>query len=137
MIVLGMYYTLILIEKDTNYIHYSTQGTKVIDDECDYFQTSNIWLSAQKREQFQKLEEEINARKHMSRLNRKVNVTIDFTGREVIEENLTEDYEFDDEQLVDISEAVSMHEFEGSNICPDIEFDRPIVRMLTSLYIYH
>nr|XP_031829639.1 activating signal cointegrator 1 [Nomia melanderi] len=114
-------------DKLLEYDRVGTQGTKVIDDECDYFQTSNIWLSAQKREQLQKLEEEINARKHMSRLNRKVNVTIDFTGREVIEEKPTEDYdEFDDEQLVDISEAVSMHEFEGSNICPDIEFNRPI-----------
>lgn len=62
----------------------------------------------------------------MSRLNRKIYATIDFTGREVIEENATENFEkFSEEYLQDVSE--SFIEIESNNICPHIEFNRPMV----------
>ena len=62
----------------------------------------------------------------MSRLNRKICATIDFTGREVIEEDATENFEkFSEEYLQDMSESFS--EIESNNICPHIEFNRPMV----------
>ncbi|XP_076645075.1 activating signal cointegrator 1 isoform X2 [Halictus rubicundus] len=104
-----------------------TQGTKVIDDECDYYQTNNMWLSAHKREQLKKLEDEKNAKRHMSRLDRKTNVTFDFMGREVIEEKPVDEYdEFDEDQLVDISDGMFLNEFDASNVCSDVECSRPI-----------
>ncbi|KZC11752.1 Activating signal cointegrator 1, partial [Dufourea novaeangliae] len=114
-------------DKLLEYDRIGTQGTKVIDDECDYYQTSNIWLPAKQREHLQKLEEEKNAKKYMSRLNKKVNVTFDFTGRQVVEEKLVNDYdEFNEEQFIDNLESLGFNECKSSNICPDIEFDRPI-----------
>ncbi|XP_076233988.1 activating signal cointegrator 1 isoform X2 [Calliopsis andreniformis] len=103
------------------------QGTKVIDDECDYYQTNNIWLSSKEREKLKMLEEKVHAQKHMSRLGRKVNVTFDFAGREVVEENIENNYnDFDEEQLQDILESLPMDEFDCPNICPDIEFNAPV-----------
>lgn len=109
------------------YDRFGTQGTKVIDDECDYYQTNNLWLSADKREQLKKLEEEKNAKRHMSRLDRKVNVTFDFMGREVVEEKPEDDYdEFDENLFVDISDSRFLNELDGSNVCMDVECSRPI-----------
>ncbi|XP_012244625.1 activating signal cointegrator 1 [Bombus impatiens] len=100
------------------------QCTKVIDDECDYYQSNNTWLTEKQREKLQKLEEEMHERKHMSHLKRKIYATIDFTGREIIEEKQTEDFEeFNEEHLQDISESFSG--IENSNSCPNIEFTRP------------
>ncbi|XP_043258370.1 activating signal cointegrator 1 isoform X1 [Colletes gigas] len=112
-----------LLEYDRN----STQCTKVIDDECDYYQTSNIWLTTKQREKLQQLQEDISERKHTSRLNKRVNVTFDFTGREVIQEYPVDDFnEFNEEQIEDILESVSVSELERTNVCPDIEFSRPM-----------
>ncbi|XP_006563094.1 activating signal cointegrator 1 isoform X2 [Apis mellifera] len=109
-----------LLEYDRNGI----QGTKVIDDECDYYQSNNIWFTAEQREKLRTLEEEKNKKKHMSHLNKKIYAILDFTGR-IIEENLVEeDFEFSEEQLRDISE--SFNEFEISNVCPNIEFKHPM-----------
>ncbi|KAK9302240.1 hypothetical protein QLX08_005685 [Tetragonisca angustula] len=110
-----------LLDYDRNGI----QCTKVIDDECDYYQSNSTWLTDKQREKSKKLEEEIHERKHMSRLNRKICATIDFTGREVIEEDATENFEkFSEEYLQDMSESFS--EIESNNICPHIEFNRPM-----------
>ncbi|XP_076182818.1 activating signal cointegrator 1 isoform X2 [Ptiloglossa arizonensis] len=111
-----------LLEYDRN----GSQCTKVIDDECDYYQTNNIWLTAKNREKLQQLEKDMDAQKHVSRLNRRVNVTFDFTGREVIEENPINDFDEFDDQFEVISELMSFSESESPNVCPDIEFDRPI-----------
>lgn len=65
----------------------------------------------------------------MSHLKRKIYATIDFTGREIIEEKQTEDFEeFNEEHLQDISESFS--EIENSNSCPNIEFTPPKVKIL-------
>ncbi|XP_076680542.1 activating signal cointegrator 1 [Andrena cerasifolii] len=112
-----------LLEYDRN----GTQCMKVIDDECDYYQSSSVWLTGKERERLQKLEEEADARKYASRLDRKVIINFDFTGREVIEDNKEDDFnEFSEEQCQDICESLPVGDFDSSNICPDIEFSRPM-----------
>ncbi|KOC68597.1 Activating signal cointegrator 1 [Habropoda laboriosa] len=109
-----------LIEYDRN----GVQCTKIIDDECDYYQSSNMWLTAEQREKSKKFEENMSQTKHMSRLNRKLHINFDFTGREVTEDNSVEDFnEFNEEQFQDILESFSDS---SSNICPNIEFNRPM-----------
>lgn len=104
-----------LLEYDRN----SARRTKVIDDESDYYQSSNIWLNPAEREKLGRQEAEASARKHMSRLNKKV--TIDFMGRVVTEDNQLVN-QFDNLYL---EEPESYNNFENPNICPTIEFDRP------------
>ncbi|NWQ87127.1 TRIP4 protein, partial [Burhinus bistriatus] len=66
----------------------SVRRTQVIDDESDYFATdSNQWLSKQEREALQKREQELRELRHASRLAKKV--TIDFAGRQILEEDNT------------------------------------------------
>ncbi|EFN68058.1 Activating signal cointegrator 1 [Camponotus floridanus] len=57
-----------LLEFDRN----SARRTKVIDDESDYYQSNNIWLSAEDREKLRKQESEAQARKHASRLDKRI-----------------------------------------------------------------
>jgi hypothetical protein len=58
----------------------------VIDDEADYFSTdSNQWLTKDDREMLRKREEELRSQRHGSRKDRKI--TLDFAGRQVIEED--------------------------------------------------
>ncbi|XP_077174356.1 activating signal cointegrator 1 isoform X2 [Paroedura picta] len=78
-------------DKLLEYDKTSVRRTQVIDDESDYFATdSNQWLSKQEREALEKREQELRELRHASRLSRKV--TIDFAGRQVVEEqdNLAE-----------------------------------------------
>lgn len=113
-------------DKLLEYDRSSTQGTKVIDDECDYYQTNSVWLSSKHREKLQKLEEEIQAQKHMSRLSRKTNVTFDFAGREIVEDNTEDNFDnFSGEQIQDILKSIPMDDFNSANICPDIAFNTP------------
>lgn len=108
---------------------------KVIDDEYDYYQSGNIWLTDKARERLQKLEKEADARKYASRLDRKVNINFDFTGREVLEDNTEDDFnEFSEEQCQDICESMPVGELDISNICPDIEFSRPMVRIFLTIF---
>lgn len=92
----------------------------MIDDESDYYQSNSIWLSIEDREKLRKQESEAQARKHASRLDKRV--TIDFMGRVV------DDEQFNDLQSEDLGETVSYDDSENPNICPTIEFDRPTVR---------
>ncbi|XP_022329612.2 activating signal cointegrator 1-like [Crassostrea virginica] len=62
----------------------SVRRTQVIDDESDYFSTDNRWLSKSERAKLKKREEELRAQRHASRKDRKI--TLDFAGRQVIEE---------------------------------------------------
>ncbi len=58
----------------------------MIDDEMDYFSVeSNVWLSPEQRAELKQKEEELFQKKHASRLNKSVRVTIDFAGRQVIQ----------------------------------------------------
>ena len=91
----------------------------MIDDESDYYQSNSVWLSKSEKERLKKREQEIQAQKHRSRLDRKV--TLDFAGREVIDEDF-----YVQEQ--DIDDFMEHTEFESNNTCPSVEFDRPTVR---------
>lgn len=63
----------------------SVRRTQVIDDESDYFASdSNQWLSKVERETLKKREEELRELRHASRLSK--NVTIDFAGRKIVED---------------------------------------------------
>jgi len=66
----------------------SAKRTHVIDDESDYFATdSNQWLTSKQRSALRSKEAEIRAKRHASRRDRSRQVTLDFAGRRVIEED--------------------------------------------------
>ncbi|XP_051174753.1 activating signal cointegrator 1 [Leptopilina boulardi] len=101
-----------LLEFDRN----SAQRTKVIDDESDYYQSNSVWLSKTEKERLKKREDEIQAQKHKSRLDRKV--TLDFAGREIVDEDThIEETEIDD--------FMDNNEFSSSNTYRTMEFERP------------
>ena len=66
-------------DKLLEYDKTSEKRTKVIDDEGEYFSSSSVWLSPEERKRVKKKEEEIEARKNASRINRKIK--IDFAGK--------------------------------------------------------
>ncbi|KAH0547050.1 activating signal cointegrator 1 [Cotesia glomerata] len=101
-----------LVEFDRN----SVKRTQVIDDQSDYYQsTDSVWLSNKERAEIQKHQEEMRSRKHASRLSKKV--TLDLYGRQVIDE--PENY--DNLPLPHQSQAQSFNDV----VCPDLEFDLP------------
>lgn len=90
----------------------------MIDDESDYYQSNSVWLSKTEKERLKKREDEIQAQKHKSRLDRKV--TLDFAGREIVDEDThIEETEIDD--------FMDNNEFSSSNTYRTMEFERPTV----------
>lgn len=87
-----------------DYDRTSEKRTTVIDDESDYFRANSVWLSDEERAKLKKIEEKMREKKHGSRLDQKI--TIDFTGRQVIEEP-TMGTDFDDDVLKEIANAFS------------------------------
>jgi len=66
----------------------SAKRTRVIDDESDYFATdSNQWLTSKQRDALRSKEAEMHAKRHASRRDRSRQVTLDFAGRRVVEED--------------------------------------------------
>lgn len=63
----------------------SERRTKVIDDESDYYSTNSVWLSDAERKKLKSQEDAERARKHASR--KDARFTLDFAGRQVVEEN--------------------------------------------------
>ena len=59
--------------------------TQVIDDQSDYFASDSRWLNKDEKQRLKKREEELSAKRHSSRKDRKV--TLDFAGRQVLETN--------------------------------------------------
>lgn len=117
------YYLYISFDHSQSIFH-SACRTKVIDDESDYFQSSNTWLSALEREKIEKKKQEMMDQKHASRLNK--HVTLDFVGRQVIdEENEFYDEEFED--CYESSQFSGYHKINDQNTCPGIEYGRPLV----------
>jgi len=82
-----------LLEYDKN----CTRRTKVLDDEADYF-SDNRWLSKKDRDTLAKREKELREKRHTSRLDKKF--TLDFAGRQVVEEERADDYMYDPEDAV-------------------------------------
>lgn len=68
---------------------FSARRTKVIDDESDYFATDSRWLSKKERKILKDKEDKLQQLKHGSRRDKKI--TLDFAGRNVIEEKATDE----------------------------------------------
>ncbi|KAK7867037.1 hypothetical protein R5R35_005679 [Gryllus longicercus] len=75
----------------------SEKRTKVIDDESDYYSLNSVWLSQKERETLKKVEEQQHAKRHASRLSK--TVTLDFAGRQVLEE-------YDSAEITDLTELL-------------------------------
>ena len=72
-----------------------------------------MWLSDEERKKLKRLEAEMNERKHASRLSRKV--TIDFAGRQVIDEpQMTIDIE--DDILREIADSMTINASINANM---------------------
>ncbi|XP_041034583.1 activating signal cointegrator 1 [Carcharodon carcharias] len=72
-------------DKLLEYDKTSARRTQVIDDESDYFAAdSNQWLSKQERDMLRKREEELRELRHAS--HRTKQITIDFAGRRILED---------------------------------------------------
>lgn len=97
----------------------SERRTTVIDDESDYFAANSVWLSDAERKKLKQLEENLNEKKHASRLTKRI--AYDFAGREIIEEpQLT--HEFEDDILKQIANTfesstanTGKHSYKSSN----------------------
>ncbi|XP_063984542.1 activating signal cointegrator 1 [Diachasmimorpha longicaudata] len=109
-----------LLEYDRN----SARRTQVIDDESDYFQSSNsVWLSKDERAEMEKREAEMREKKYGSRLEKKF--TVDIFGRDVIEE--ADDAEDIFKRQLEVLEKSARIAGGGEElICPNFEFDRPV-----------
>lgn len=97
----------------------SEKRTTVIDDESDYFKTNSVWLSDDERAKLKKLEDEMKEKRHASRLAQKV--TIDFTGRQIIEEP-TLNYDYDDEVLKEIIDSYAKPAHSSTKLVYDSEY---------------
>lgn len=74
------------------YIYFSIKRTQVIDDESDYFSIdSNQWLKDDEKAKLKKREEELRGIRHASRKDRKITYTLDFAGRQVVEQETNVD----------------------------------------------
>lgn len=116
----------------------SEKRTTVIDDECDYFKSNSVWLSDSERTKLKELEEKMEAKRHSSRMSRKI--TIDFSGREVIEEPKLS-MVFEDDILREIAESCSINASINQKIArnkdgvnmdevhPMLEYPAPIVSL--------
>lgn len=101
----------------------SERRTTVIDDESDYFKSNSVWLSEDERKKLTSLEEQLRGQKHASRLKR--NVTLDFAGRQLVEEpQLTK--EIEDKILRQIIDATSSASHFTNNVNPDMLDNAPI-----------
>jgi activating signal cointegrator 1 len=88
-----------LLDYDRN----SEKRTTVIDDESDYFKENSVWLNDVERKKLERLQNDLREQKHASRLNRKL--TLDFAGRQVIEDKPELSAKFEDEILKKIASA--------------------------------
>lgn len=74
------------------FIYFSVKRTQVIDDESDYFSIdSNQWLKDDEKTKLRKREEELRGIRHAARKDRKITYTLDFAGRQVVEEETNVD----------------------------------------------
>ncbi|CRK87434.1 CLUMA_CG001235, isoform A [Clunio marinus] len=104
------------------YDRQSEQRTTVIDDESDYFKSNSVWLSEEEKKKLGSLEEMLMEKKHASRVNKKV--TIDFTGRQVVEEPQLSK-ELEENILRQVLELNSRSNYTGA-INPEMMANAPI-----------
>lgn len=96
-----------------DYNRMSEKRTTVIDDESDYFRTNSVWLSDEERTKLKKIEEKMKEKKYGSRRDQKI--TIDFGGRQIIEEP-TISIKFEDDVLKEIADT-----FKHSSLAQNIQ----------------
>lgn len=100
-------------------------------------QENSVWLSEAEREKFERLKQELHEKKHAGRAKR--SIKIDFAGREIEEDTITEAYER--QVLNEVANTTSkdssnwsnrQHSIkitpETCNVDPSLETDRPIYR---------
>lgn len=105
------------------YDRQSEKRTTVIDDESDYFKSNSVWLSETEKKKLVSLEDQLREQKHASRLSRKV--TLDFAGRQVVEEpKLTK--EIEEKILRQIIDATSSATHYSNTLNPDMADNAPI-----------
>jgi hypothetical protein len=105
------------------YDRQSERRTTVIDDESDYFKSNSVWLNDNERKKLISLEEQLREQKHASRLRRKV--TLDFAGRQVIDEPQLPK-EIEGKILHQIIEATSSSSHFSNVVNPDMADQAPI-----------
>jgi len=112
---------------------FSAKRTRVIDDESDYFATdSNQWLTSKQRSTLRSKEAELHAKRHASRRDRSRQVTLDFAGRRVIEE----DRDFSTSAMADDTGDVTVLEKPQFN--PDdftVDLVNPNVKLSSALQV--
>lgn len=122
-----------------DYDRTSEKRTTVIDDESDYFRTNSVWLSDEERAKLKKIEEKMNEKKFTKKSAQKI--TIDFTGRQIVEEPLIST-EFEDDVLREIASTFSNsnnpndgHHTTHSEDCdPNADDFRPTVSLFPFLF---
>lgn len=97
----------------------SERRTTVIDDESDYFKANSVWLSDAERKKLEKLEHQMQDKKHESRLTKKM--TFDFAGRQVVEDQDKEKEEEILRQAMEITEKAAF----SNTIDPNLEYNPP------------
>lgn len=119
-----------------DYNRTSEKRTTVIDDESDYFRSNSVWLSDEERAKLKKIEEKMKEKKHASRRDQKI--TIDFTGRQVVEEQ-SMSAEFEKEILKEVADTFAhsnqglyltdpRYNFDNSDDCdPNLSIPAPVV----------
>lgn len=117
-----------------DYDRTSEKRTTVIDDESDYFRSNSVWLSDEERAKLKKIEEKLKEKKHASRRDQKI--TIDFTGRQIVEEQ-SMSAEFEREILQEVANTLAHsnqglysteYNFANSNDCaPNSTVPAPVV----------
>ncbi|KAI9556441.1 hypothetical protein GHT06_016229 [Daphnia sinensis] len=108
-------------EKLLEFDRTSEHRTRVIDDESDYFNADgNKWLNPKQRDALRAKERELRESRHGSR--RGMKVTLDFAGRQVIEEQSTYDELFEEQQF----EEERKEYYDEYAVNPALAFPRPI-----------
>ena len=106
-----------------DYDRQSERRTTVIDDESDYFKSNSVWLNDSERKKLVSLEDQLREQKHASRLKKKV--TLDFSGRQVIDEPLLTK-EIEDKILQQIMDATASSSHFSNVGNPDLADKAPI-----------
>jgi len=110
-------------EKLLEYDRTSGHRTRVIDDESDYFKSdANKWLNPKQKEVLRAREQELRDKRHGSR--REIKVTLDFAGRQFIEEANNFDELFNEQFFEE--HGGSEEYYDQYTVNPLVDFPRPI-----------
>jgi len=110
-------------EKLLEYDRTSEHRTRVIDDESDYFKSdANRWLDPKQKEMLRAREQELREKRHGPK--KGIKVTLDFAGRQLIEETNNFDELFTEQYFEE--HAGSEEYYDHYTVNPLVDFPRPI-----------